>query len=168
MPPSTSSSVGNVVEVVDIMAMDSWGGPSLTICNASGIEIAVVPLLWTQGIAKTYGDLAEILEPVFEDERDLGHDDDDTPWQWQVLPRGQLLSNEERLYAGEFVLRRSGVRSALVPSFASAPPTSTSRSESSQASSHSDKSDGRSEKSAKVRQQSIRAAPTHRRSATRL
>ncbi|EKC99131.1 hypothetical protein A1Q2_06535 [Trichosporon asahii var. asahii CBS 8904] len=149
MPPSTSSSVGNVVEVVDIMPIDSWGGPSLTICNASGIEIAIVPLLWTQGIAETYGDLAEILEPVFEDERDLGHDDDDTPWQWQVLPRGQLLSNEDRLYAGEFVLRRSGVRSALVPSFASAPPTSTSRSESSQASSHSDKSDSRSEKSAK-------------------
>lgn len=150
MSTPTTVGTGNIVEVIDNKAITSWGGPALTVYNADGLAIAAIPLRWTERVAPTYGRLAEVIEPMFEGEAGP-LEDDGTPLQWQSLPDGRLIANEEEVAAGDHVLRRSGIRSAPIPSFSSSPSKKRTRSGTPSTSpAQSDASDSMSEKSASV------------------
>lgn len=150
MSTPTTAGTGNIVEVIDNKAITLWGRPSLTVYNSDGLAIAVIPLRWTKRIAPTYGRLGEVIEPMFEGEAGP-LEDDGTPLQWQSLLDGRLIANEEEVVAGDHVLRRSGIGSALIPSFSSSLSKKRTRSGTPSTSpAQSDASDSMSEKSFSV------------------
>lgn len=58
---------------------------------------------------------------MFEGEGGPGLEDDNPHLQWQAVSDGRYIAKEADVVAGDVVLRHSGARSALAPSFASPP-----------------------------------------------